>query len=62
MRLWAIKIRYLESPITGDGRWHTHTTKWHENSNDAWEEADIFERYHGTNWYEYSSSLMHKEK
>ena len=60
--LWAIKIRYLESPYTGDGRWHSHTTKWYDNSGDAWQEAEEFESKHSSNWYECSNSLIHKER
>lgn len=62
MRVWAVKIRYLESPINGDGKWHTHTTGWYEDSRSAWTEKEWFENYHGQNWYESSSSLIHKEK
>ena len=58
---YAVKTRYLESPITGDGKWHTHTTKWHDSSDEAWNEKDHYENYFGYNWYESSSSLIHKE-
>ena len=61
MRQYAVKTQYLESPITGDGKWHTHTTKWHANSDDAWQEKEKYEAYFGHNWYESSSSLIHKE-
>lgn len=61
MRVWAIKIKYLESPVNGDGKWHTHTTKWHKNSGDAWEEVEQYQSYHNENWYEASLSLIHKE-
>lgn len=55
--LWAIKIRYLNSPITSDGKWHTKTTKWYTNSADAWEEADKFSNPHS---YEEKRTLIHK--
>ena len=57
---WAVKIRYLESPINGDGKWHTHTTRWYLSSKEAWAEAEEFQQYHNGNWYESSSSLIHK--
>ncbi len=57
---FAVKTRYLESPITGDGKWHTHTTKWYDNPGSAWEEKDRYEGYFGSNWYESSSSLIHE--
>lgn len=58
--VWAVRIRYLESPYTGDGKWHSKTTKWYSNSIDAWTEAEEFENKHSSNWDESASSLMHK--
>lgn len=58
---WAIRTRYLESPHTGDGKWHQRTTKWYNDLADAWEEADAYSNTHGKNWYESSSSCIHKE-
>ena len=55
MMLWAIRIRYLGY----DNKWHRHTTKWHKNSGEAWEEAEAFQR--SIKSYESSSSLIHKE-
>lgn len=58
---WAIRIRYLESKYTGDGKWHQHTTKWYDDSVKAWEESDKFQvTHHGID--ESSCSLIHKEK
>jgi len=58
---WAIKIRYLESKYGGDGKWHRKTTKWYEDSNDAWEENDKFLAKNSIKIDESSSSLIHKE-
>lgn len=55
---FAIRIRYLESRYTGDGKWHTHTTKWYANSEDAWDESDRFTT--SKNIVESSGSLIHK--
>ncbi len=60
-KLWAVKIRYLESEITGDGKWHTHTTGWHEKINDAWKEAEEYQNQFCYNWNESSGTLYHKE-
>ena len=54
---WAIKIRYLDSDT---GKWKRHTTKWHDNSADAWDEADKFERH--IKWDEMSRGLAHKNQ
>ena len=62
MRVWAVRIRYLESPYTGDGKWHQYTTKWYLNSSCAWADANMFENKHTSNWDESVSSLMHKER
>lgn len=62
MRVWAVRIRYLESLYTGDGKWHQYTTKWYSNSSDAWADANKFENKHSSNWDESASSLMHKER
>lgn len=56
---WAIKVRYLESQYTGDGKWHQKTTKWYINSNDAWKESDSFIASN-KNIIESASSLCHK--
>lgn len=51
---WAVKTRYLGY----DNKWHQHTTKWHDNSSEAWEEKDRWEKT--INCYESQSSLIHK--
>ncbi len=58
---YAVRIRYLESKYTGDGKWHQHTTKWYNDSEDAWNESDKFLSYKST-VVESSGSLVHKEK
>ena len=57
---WAIRTRYLESRYTGDGKWHQHTTKWYDNSGDAWEEKDKWESKKSNVIMESSSSLIHR--
>lgn len=52
---YAIKIRWLGY----NHKWHRHTTKWYDNSSDAWEEADKFDRK--TKSLEMSRGLAHKE-
>ena len=54
--LWAVRIRWLGY----DNKWHRHTTRWHENSGDAWEEAEAFEN--SIQYHECSSGLTHKMK
>ena len=61
IRLWAIKIRYLESQYDGDGKWHQHTTSWHSDSNSAWQEAEEYQNQFNYNWIECGSSLLRKE-
>jgi hypothetical protein len=56
---YAIRIRYLESRYTGDGKWHQHTTKWYADSEDAWNESDRFLAEH-KNIDESSGSILHK--
>ena len=58
---FAVRIRYLESRYTGDGKWHTHNTKWYDNSDDAWEESDAFYAKN-KNIDESSGALIRKEK
>ena len=58
---WAVKVRYLESPYSGDGKWHQKTTKWYADSEEAWNEADAFSAKNSKNWYESQGSLLHKE-
>ena len=57
---WAVRIRYLESKYSGDGKWHQHTTKWYDDSFNAWAECDSYTKTHGYNWDESSCSLVHK--
>ena len=52
---WAVKIRYLGY----DNKWHRHTTKWYQNSSDAWEEAERFAK-HQINYLEMASAIAHK--
>ena len=33
IRKFAVKVRYLSSK---DNKWHSHTTKWYTDSNNAW--------------------------
>lgn len=61
MRKWAIRTRYLTSKYTSDGKWHSHTTKWFDNGNDAWDEKDRWESSLSRVIVESSSSLIHKE-
>ena len=57
---WAVRTRYLESKYGGgDGKWHRHTTKWYDDSEAAWIEADIFQMKNKL-IVESSSSLIHK--
>lgn len=58
---WAVRTRYLESKYTGDGKWHQHTTKWYDNSSDAWEEKEKWETQHSKRIDESGSSLIHKD-
>lgn len=61
IRVWAIRIRYLESEYDGDGRWHQHTTSWHNSIDEAWKEAEEYQNQFNYNWNECGSSLIHKE-
>lgn len=56
---WAVRIRYLESRYSGDGKWHQHTTKWYDDSEDAWNESDEFQ-IKKKNIVESASALIHK--
>lgn len=58
---WAVRIRYLESKYTGDGKWHQHTTKWYDGGNGAWEEEEKWGIQNAKRIVESSSSLIHKE-
>ena len=55
---YAVRIRYMPY---GDGKWRTHTTKWHGDPNAAWEEA---ERYPESNkaWEAKSGLIWRKAK
>ena len=57
---WAVRIKFIASPYRGDGKRHRHTTKWYEDSNKAWDEADKFQINH-PEIDESSSSLIHKD-
>ena len=57
MRKYAIRMRY----ITDSSKRGYHTTKWHDNPNKAWEEADAFQRKH-EEIIECRSSLIHIDK
>lgn len=60
---WAVEISWLESPYSGDGKWHKHTTRYYEDKNKAWDEADKFagkEQLQGKVWYECKRSLLRK--
>ena len=58
---WAIKFRYLESRYNGDGKWHTHRTKWHDDLDDAWREKEEFERKISYKIDESQSIVIRKE-
>ena len=57
---WAIRTRYLASKYNSDGKWHTHTTRWYDDSDKAWEEKDRWELSLKDILMESSSSLIHK--
>lgn len=57
--VWAIRIRYLSNT---DGKWHSHTTKWHCDSDDAWKEAEDFQKYYHAIIAESSCSLIHRQR
>lgn len=59
---WAVKTRYLESKWNGNGKWHSHSTKWYDHGRDAWKENDKFLLSKKDTIVESSSGLMHKEK
>ncbi len=58
MRFCAVRIRYLESKYTGDGKWHQKITKKHINPDDAFEEADKFLSEHNNKIVESSCHLV----
>lgn len=60
-RVWAVKIRYLESRYTGDGKWHQHTTSWYDSTKKAWEDAENYQNAFNYNWDECGAGLIHKE-
>jgi len=59
---FAVKIRYLESRYTGDGKWHQRTTDWYDDSDDAWSESDKFLCKNSNTIVESSCGIMHKER
>lgn len=72
-RLWAIRTKYLErhtdfkkksNSFYTYEKWHQHTTKWFENSNDAWDAKEQWELQMNKKHeiLESASSLIHKEK
>ena len=61
MRKWAIRTRYLTSRYTSDGKRHSHTTKWFDDSEDAWNEKERWESSLSNIIVESASSLIHKE-
>ena len=54
-RLYAIKIEYIDF----DNKHHTHTTKWYEDSDEAWDEADNWSL--DADYIEARSSLIYKD-
>ena len=51
--MYCVKTKYLKN-----GKWHYHTTKNYQTSQMAWDAKDEYERLHGYDWEESTSSLI----
>ena len=58
--VFAIHIRFKTSEYLSDGKWHKHITKWYNDLDDAWKEADSFQAENSKIIVECACAAMHK--